>query len=71
MTDVNYTYCGDHFAIHTDTKSLGWTPKTHMLYLHHTSMTNSKENGLLFTGTEESVGYRATGENNPTLNLLI
>ena len=28
VTDVNLTYCGDHFAVYTNIKSLCCTPET-------------------------------------------
>ena len=37
--DVNETYCGDHFAIYTNIKSLCCTPETNiMLYVNYTSI---------------------------------
>ena len=37
--DVNHTYCGDHFAIYTNIKSLGYMPETSiMLYINYTSI---------------------------------
>ena len=34
MGDVNYIYCGNHFAINTYIKSLCCTPKSSKLYLN-------------------------------------
>ena len=31
VTDVNHTYCGDHFTIHTNIKSLCFTLAAHIL----------------------------------------
>ena len=39
VTDVNYTYFGDYFAIYTNIKSLHGTPETDiMLYVNYTSV---------------------------------
>ena len=38
VTDVNQTYCGDHFGIYTNTQSLCCTPETNiMLYINYIS----------------------------------
>ena len=43
VTDVNYTYCGDHFAIHTNSKSLFCTPEINIvLYVDYTSLKKKK-----------------------------
>ena len=31
MTDVNYTYYGDHFAVYTNTESLCCTPEINII----------------------------------------
>ena len=31
MTDVNYTYYGDHFAVYTNTESLYCTPEINII----------------------------------------
>ena len=33
MTDVNQTYCGDHFAIYKNIKSLSSTPETNIMLM--------------------------------------
>ena len=33
MTDINWTYCGDHFAIYTNVESLCRTPETNTMYV--------------------------------------
>ena len=38
VTDVNQTYCGDHFAIDTNIKTLCCTPKTKVMYANYTSI---------------------------------
>ena len=39
VRDVNETYCGDHFTIYTNTKSLRYIPETNiMLYVNYTSV---------------------------------
>ena len=38
VTNVNWTYCGDYFAVYTDIKSLYYTPETNiLLYISYTS----------------------------------
>ena len=32
VTDINETYCGDHFAVYTYIKSLCYIPKTNKYY---------------------------------------
>ena len=40
--DVNQTYCGDHFTIYTNIKSLCCIPETNiMLYVNYTSILKS------------------------------
>lgn len=34
MTDVNYTYYGDHFAVYTNTESLHCTPEINICQLN-------------------------------------
>lgn len=42
-TDGNQTYCGDHFEMYTNVKSLSCIPETNvMLYVNYTSKTNSE-----------------------------
>ena len=37
--NVNWTYCGDHFAVYTNSESLYCTPETNMvLYVNHISI---------------------------------
>ena len=37
--DVDYIYCGDWFTIHTNTKSLCYTPDTNKtLYIYYTTV---------------------------------
>ena len=37
MTDLNYTHCGDHFAIYTNTESFCCTPETNIMsHVDHT-----------------------------------
>ena len=36
--DVNQTYCGDHFAMYTNIKSLCCTPETNIMYIDYTSI---------------------------------
>ena len=38
VMDINWTYCGDHFAIYTNIKSLCCTPETKICYVNYTSM---------------------------------
>ena len=39
VMDGNQTYCGDHFAMYTNTKSLCCTPETNiMLYINYISI---------------------------------
>ena len=47
-TDVNWTYCGDHFNIYTNIESLCCTPETNvMLYVNFTSIKKyNRENHL-------------------------
>ena len=33
VMDVKWTYCGDHFVIHTNNKSLCCIPKTNILII--------------------------------------
>ena len=41
--DVNYTHCGDHFAIYANIKSLCCTPETNiMLYVNYISFKKEK-----------------------------
>ena len=41
VTDGNQTYCGDHFPVYTNIKSLCWTPEIYiMLYANYTSIKN-------------------------------
>ena len=41
VTDGNKAYCGDHFIIYNNIKSLGCTPETHrILYVNYTSVKN-------------------------------
>ena len=35
--DVNETYCGDHFAMHTSVASLYCTPDSIMIYVNYIS----------------------------------
>ena len=43
MADVNQTYCGDNFAVYTNTKSL-CTPKTDLkLHINYTSIFKKQE----------------------------
>ena len=35
--DVDYTYCGDHFAIYTNIESLCHIPETSIMYINYTS----------------------------------
>ena len=42
--DINQTYCGDHFTIYTNIKSLYYTPETNIiLYANYTSIKNKTE----------------------------
>ena len=34
VTDVNQTYCSDHFAVYANIKSLCCTPEADMLYVN-------------------------------------
>ena len=38
------TYCGDHFTVNTNIKSLCYTPETNMLYVNCTSKEKKREN---------------------------
>lgn len=41
--DVNWIYCGNHFAVHTNIKSICCTPETNkMLYVNNTTIFNKK-----------------------------
>lgn len=41
MTDINWTYCGDHVAIYTNVESLCRTPETNkMLHINYSSIKN-------------------------------
>lgn len=38
VTNVNWAYCGDHYAVYTDIKSLYYTSETNiLLYISYTS----------------------------------
>lgn len=38
--DVNYTYCGDHFAIFTYNKTLCCTPDSNIIYQAYLNLKN-------------------------------
>ena len=46
VMNVNYTYCGDHFAIYTSIKSLHCIPET-KLYVNYTSIKKKKRRKTL------------------------
>ena len=49
------TYCGDHFTVNTNIKSLCCTPETNMLYVNCTSKEKKKEKTK--TNREQTGGY--------------
>ena len=58
VMDVNQTYCGDHFTIHTNIESLCCTLETIKLYVNYTSVKNENKNKV-----EEKLKKREEGEN--------
>ena len=40
--DANQTYCGDHFTIYPNIKSLCCTPETNILHVNYISVKNKK-----------------------------
>ena len=48
-TNVNQTYCGDHFAIYRNIESLCCTPETNIiLYINYTSIKKKKDKPFTF-----------------------
>ena len=41
--NVNYTHCGGHFVIYTNTESLCCTPEANILYVNYISIKKKKE----------------------------
>ena len=37
LTNINLTYCGDHFSIYTNIETLCCTPETNTLYVNQNS----------------------------------
>lgn len=42
VTNINLTYCGDHFSIYTNIETLGCTPETNTLHVNQNSLKNKK-----------------------------
>lgn len=48
VTDGNWTYCGDHFVMYTNIKSLSCTPEINaILHANYSSIKEKKEEAAL------------------------
>ena len=67
VTDVNQTYCDDHFAVQTSIDSLCYTPETNMLYVNYTSVFKKAgaSNLIENRGMDKQAVHKKRGRNIP------
>ena len=61
-----WSYCGDHYIIYKNTKSLYWTPKINIVYVNYNSIKitlsikHIKNKSLIYSLTNYKKGSRTT-----------